>query len=223
MVIRRHLPYRLSNVGLRRSSTQQADGSDSDCMLKLAIYPDGARHNGFLIMSEVMLLHGNPHPSNARATIADDDTFWVGLEQEYFLYQDGKPLGWPTEGYPNPQGEYYIKVGFVQCWDIARQIVEEHLDLCIEGINHEEINAEVLKDNGNSKSLVKAQKMQASSSCGTLHFHVEQYGVDVNFHCKPFTGDWNYSGMQLQSSDFMRETGGKDYFESLWTNSQNKR
>ena len=68
-------------MGFDGSSTQQADGSDSDCMLKpVAIYPDGARHNGFLIMSEVMLPNGDPHPSN-RATIADDDTFWVGLEQ----------------------------------------------------------------------------------------------------------------------------------------------
>ena len=98
--------------GFDGSSTQQADGSDSDCMLKpVAIFPDGARHNGFLVMSEVMLPNGDPHPSNARATIADDADFWVGLEQEYFMYQDGKPLGWPDSGYPNPQGEYYTGVG----------------------------------------------------------------------------------------------------------------
>ncbi|MEM9478512.1 MAG: glutamine synthetase, partial [Verrucomicrobiota bacterium] len=37
--------------GFDGSSTLQADGSDSDCMLKpVAIYPDGARENGALVM-----------------------------------------------------------------------------------------------------------------------------------------------------------------------------
>ena len=78
--------------GFDGSSTLQADGSSSDCMLKpVAIYPDVTRTNGFLVMSEVMLPDGSPHPSNSRSTISDDDSFWVGLEQEYFLMQDGAP------------------------------------------------------------------------------------------------------------------------------------
>jgi glutamine synthetase len=33
------------------SSTKQADGGDSDCVLKpVAIYPDPQRENGFLVM-----------------------------------------------------------------------------------------------------------------------------------------------------------------------------
>ena len=44
----------------------------------------------------------------------------------------------------------------------------------------------------------------------------EQYGVDVEYHCKPFTGDWNGSGMHCNfSSTHMRETGGKEYFMKL--------
>ena len=125
--------------GFDGSSTLQADGSDSDCMLKpVAIYPDVTRENAFLVMSEVMLPDGTPHPSNHIATILDDDGFWVSLEQEYFLYKDGVSVGWPSSGYPNPQGEYYTGVGFKNVGDVARDIVEEHLDLCIAaGINHE--------------------------------------------------------------------------------------
>jgi glutamine synthetase len=207
--------------GFDGSSTQQADGSDSDCMLKpVAIFPDGARHNGFLVMSEVMLPNGDPHPSNARATIADDADFWVGLEQEYFMYQDGKPLGWPDAGYPNPQGEYYTGVGFKNVGDIARQIVEEHLDLCIEaGINHEGINAEVAKGQWEFQIFGKGSKNAADQVHVARYILLrlaEQYSVDINFHCKPFTGDWNGSGMHCNfSSDYMRTKGGKDYFEKL--------
>ena len=81
--------------GFDGSSTQQAEGSDSDCMLKpVAIFPDGARKDAYIVMSEVLLPDGSPHPSNSRATIPDDSGLWVGLEQEYFLQSNGRPLGW---------------------------------------------------------------------------------------------------------------------------------
>ena len=35
-------------------------------------------------MNEVLNSDGSPHESNGRATI-DDDDFWFGFEQEYFL------------------------------------------------------------------------------------------------------------------------------------------
>ena len=37
-------------------------------------------------MTEVLNADGSNHPSNARATIDDDDNdFWFGFEQEYFI------------------------------------------------------------------------------------------------------------------------------------------
>ncbi|MDB6073822.1 MAG: Glutamate--ammonia ligase, partial [Verrucomicrobiaceae bacterium] len=129
--------------GFDGSSTQQAPGRSSDCVLKpVAIYPDSTRKNGALVMCEVMNADGTPHVSNARATIIDDEGAWFGFEQEYFFYQDGRPLGFPEGGYPAPQGPYYTGVGDKNVGDSARQIVEEHLEICLDaGINHEGINA----------------------------------------------------------------------------------
>ena len=128
------------------SSTEQADGSDSDCLLKpVAIYPDPCRKNAYLVMTEVLNADGTPHPSNGRATIKDDDDdFWFGFEQEYFLWdtQSDRPPGFPVNGYPGPQGPYYCSVGASNAY--GRQVVEEHLDACLEaGINVEGINGEV--------------------------------------------------------------------------------
>ena len=45
----------------------------------------------------------------------------------------------------------------------------------------------------------------------------EKYGVDIEWHCKPLGDtDWNGSGMHANfSTNYMREAGGKDYFEAL--------
>ncbi|MFM2297645.1 MAG: hypothetical protein RL117_1352, partial [Verrucomicrobiota bacterium] len=181
----------LPNWGFDGSSTQQAEGRSSDCVLKpVAIFPDATRLNGALVMCEVMMPDGvTPHPSNTRATILDDADTWFGFEQEYFLYQNGRPLGFPKDGYPAPQGPYYCGVGYKNVGDIARQIVEEHLDLCLEaGINHEGINAEVAKGQWEFQIFGKGSKKAADEiwvARYMLNRLCEQYGVDVEYHCKP--------------------------------------
>lgn len=99
--------------GFDGSSTIQADGSNSDCVLKpIRVFPDSERKNGVLVLCEVMMPDGvTPHPSNKRATILDDEGAWFGFEQEYSFYKDGRPLGFPECGYPAPQGKYYTGVG----------------------------------------------------------------------------------------------------------------
>ncbi|CAM2994021.1 glutamine synthetase beta-grasp domain-containing protein [Rariglobus hedericola] len=214
--------------GFDGSSTQQAEGRSSDCVLKpVAVYPDSTRKNGALVMCEVMMPDGKtPHISNSRATIVDDADTWFGFEQEYFLYQDGRPLGFPEGGYPAPQGPYYTGVGYKNVGDVARQIVEEHLDLCLDaGINHEGINAEVAKGQWEFQIFGKGSKKAADEVWVARYILLrlcEKYQIDVEFHCKPILGayqqalDWNGSGMHANfSTKFMREVGGKDYFEKL--------
>jgi len=209
--------------GFDGSSTQQAPGRSSDCVLKpVAVYPDSTRKNGVLVMCEVMNADGTPHVSNSRATIVDDAGAWFGFEQEYFFYQDGRPLGFPEGGYPAPQGPYYTGVGYKNVGDIARQIVEEHLDQCLDaGINHEGINAEVAKGQWEFQIFGKGSKKCADDVWMARYLLLrlcEKYCVDIEFHCKPLGMDldWNGSGMHANfSTTYMRETGGKAYFEKL--------
>ncbi len=209
--------------GFDGSSTLQAEGHSSDCVLKpVAVYPDSTRLNGALVMCEVMMPDGEtPHPTNARATILDDEGAWFGFEQEYFFYQDGRPLGFPEHGFPAPQGPYYTGVGYKNVGDVARQIVEEHLDICLDaGINHEGINAEVAKGQWEFQVFGKGSKRAADEmwiARYILQRLGEKYGVDVEYHCKPLGDtDWNGSGMHANfSTTHLREKGGKDYFLAL--------
>jgi len=123
------------------SSTNQASGGSSDCLLKpVSIVTDPGRKNGYVVLCEVLSADGTPHATNARAT----SDFWFGFEQEYFLWdpETDKPLGFPADGTdPAPQGPYYCSVGAKNAY--GREIIEEHLDLCldagliVEGINHQ--------------------------------------------------------------------------------------
>ena len=209
--------------GFDGSSTKQAEGSSSDCVLKpVGVYLDSQRKNGAIVLCEVMMADGvTPHPSNKRATILDDPGTWFGFEQEYFFYKNGRPLGFPEAGYPAPQGTYYTGVGYHNVGDLARQIVEEHLDICLDaGINHEGINAEVAKGQWEFQIFGKGSKKAADEMWVArylLERLTEKYGVDIEYHCKPLGDtDWNGSGMHANfSTDYLREVGGKDYFEKL--------
>jgi glutamine synthetase len=201
----------------------QAEGRSSDCVLKpVALYPDPDRTNGALVMCEVMMPDGvTPHASNKRATILDDADTWFGFEQEYFFYKDGRPLGFPSAGYPAPQGPYYTGVGYTNVGNVARKMVEEHLDLCLAaGINHEGINAEVAKGQWEFQIFGKGSKKAADEIWMARYLLLrltEKYGIDIEFHCKPLGDtDWNGSGMHANfSTKYMREVGGKEYFEAL--------
>jgi glutamine synthetase len=213
--------------GFDGSSTKQAEGKSSDCLLKpVALYPDPTRLNGFLVMTEVLMPNGDPHPSNTRATILDDPDTWFGFEQEYFFFQDGRPLGFPLEGYPAPQGTYYTGVGYKNVGDLARKIVEQHIDICLDcGLNIEGVNAEVAKGQWEFQIFGKGSKTAADQiwvARYLLQRLGEEYGIDVEFHCKPIRGewgrslDWNGSGMHANfSTKRLREEGGKEYFEKL--------
>ncbi|MGA3171932.1 MAG: glutamine synthetase [Chthoniobacteraceae bacterium] len=207
--------------GFDGSSTRQAEGHSSDCvLLPVAVYPDTTKKNGVLVMNEVMHADGTPHSTNARATILDDPDAWFGFEQEYFFFQDGRPLGFPADGFPEPQGKYYTGVGYASVGDVARELVDKHLDLCLDaGINHEGINAEVAKGQWEFQIFGKGSKRAADQMWMARYLLMrlcESYGIDIEWHCKPILGDWNGSGMHSNfSTKYMREVGGKDYFEAL--------
>ncbi len=205
------------------SSTQQASGNKSDCLLKpVFICKDPQRKNGYLVMTEVLNPDGSPHPSNGRATIDDDDEdFWFGFEQEYVLWDldHHTPLGFPAPGYfPPPQGPFYCSVGAE--YVVGRAMVEEHLDACIEaGINIEGINAEVMKGQWEYQIFAKGAR-NAGDQVWVARYMAERvgekFGVRINLDPKPVTGDWNGSGMHANfSNGDMRDKGGEALFTAI--------
>ncbi|MEY2649085.1 MAG: hypothetical protein RL282_1798 [Bacteroidota bacterium] len=205
------------------SSTEQAPGGSSDCLLKpVYVVKDPQRKNGYLVMCEVLNADGTAHESNGRATIEDDDNdFWFGFEQEYFLWdpRTNKPLGFPDGGYPGPQGPYYCSVGAKNAY--GRDIVEEHLDVIIEaGLNVEGINAEVAAGQWEFQIFAKGAK-EAGDQIWIARYLLERigekYGVSVNWHCKPLGAlDWNGSGMHANfSNTTLRTCGSKEMYEKI--------
>ena len=142
----------------------QAPGEDSEVIIKpKALYPDPFRGgNHVLVLCDTYTPKGVPLPTNTRAIAAQvftervNEEPWFGIEQEYVMFKDGAPLGWPktnfsnsglgptaTLAYPGPQGPYYCAAGA----DVAfgRQIVEEHLKNCAyAGLRVSGVNAEVM-------------------------------------------------------------------------------
>jgi len=206
------------------SSTEQATGGKSDLLLKpVAIFPDPAHKNGYLVMTEVLNADGTPHESNGRAMITEEDEdFWFGFEQEYFLYdlETNMPLGFPQGGYPAPQGPYYCGVGAKNAY--GRSIVDEHLDMCLEaGLNVEGINAEVAAGQWEFQIFAKGAH-SAGDQIWVARYLLERlgekYGVYVEWHPKPLgkDADWNGSGMHANfSNGLMRTCGDQKVFTAI--------
>jgi glutamine synthetase len=204
------------------SSTHQAEGHFSDCILKpVRVYPDPGRTNAFAVLCEVFAADGTPHETNTRALITNDeqDDFWFGFEQEYVLMtDDGRPVGFPSGGFPEPQGPYYCAVGYhnVAC----RHIIEEHLDLCLDaGLGITGTNAEVMLGQWEFQCFGKGAKRACDDLIMARYFLFrisEKYKVVVNLYPKPIKGDWNGSGMHSNFSySYLRDRGGKDYINAL--------
>lgn len=211
--------------GFDGSSTMQADGSDSDCMLKPVYYlPDPIRGgDDILVMNEVRKPDGSIHESNTRARLVEiaekhkDEDAWFGIEQEYTFFKGRSPLGWPNGGYPAPQGPFYCGVGADEVF--GRDIVEDHMDICLQaGIQISGINAEVMPGQwefqvGSLGPLEVSDQLWIAR--WILYRIAENYGVNATLHPKPVKGDWNGAGAHANfSTKPMRENGGLKIIES---------
>ena len=214
--------------GFDGSSTEQATGDQSDCVLKpVAQYPDPIRGgDNILVMCEVLNVDMTPHASNTRAACAASaENFsefepMFGLEQEYTFYEQsydslkyGQPLGFPPSGYPAPQGGYYCGVGSDEVY--GRSISEDHATACMEaGLNISGTNAEVMPGQWEFQiGPVGAPNIgdEIWIARWLLYRIAEDYNISATLTPKPVKGDWNGAGMHTNfSTKQMREDGGYD-------------
>jgi glutamine synthetase len=201
------------------SSTQQAEGSKSDCLLLPVQEYESPLFSDSLVMCQVETGEHKTHPSNTRVAAAEvvTDEWWFGFEQEYFFTdQNGVILGW-EDGVPRPQGDYYCGVGSRNVQ--GREISESHLDACLEaGIELSGTNAEVALGQWEYQCFGRGIKAADDLwvSRYLLHKIAEDFGASVNLHPKPQEGDWNGSGMHTNfSNNEMRSNGSEELFNSI--------
>lgn len=205
--------------GFDGSSTNQAEGHQSDCIMRpVFTCPDPIRGGkNILVLTEVFDKEGAVHPTNTRAplrAVAEKHRAaeaLYGMEQEYTFFRGTRPLGWPEQGYPAPQGPFYCGVGADEVF--GRSIVEKHMDACLAaGLKFAGINAEVMPGQwefqiGPAGSLEVGDHLLVAR--WLLYRIAEDEGVNARLDPKPVLGDWNGAGMHTNfSTKAMRENGG---------------
>jgi len=201
--------------GFDGSSTNQATGDNSDCVLKpVRLYENPLEQDCWLVLCEVWNVDDNAHPTNYRFILENlyskykKEEPWFGIEQEYTLFRDGLPLGWPIDGLePLPQGDYYCGR------NMGEEIAREHMDACIKcGIKISGINSEVML--GQWEYQIGADgPMKISDDLWVARWLLEKisykHDVVVSLDPKPVEGDWNGAGAHTNfSTKAMREKDG---------------
>lgn len=214
------------------SSTYQAPGDKSDLVLKPVYFVNDPMRQGknYLVMCEVFHRDGDPVQSNTRSFLRELMTksaqhldIWLGFEQEYTLFKNDRPLGWPKSGFPKPQGPFYCSVGADRSF--GRPIVEEHMNYCLDaGLLLFGINAEVMPSQWEFQLGYRgfvdevADPLTVSDQLWIARFLLqrvaEAYDVVVSFDNKPMKGDWNGAGAHTNfSTKAMRDK--KTGFDSI--------
>jgi len=204
------------------SSTKQAEGDDSEVILKpCAIFRDPFRgENDILVLCSTYRPDGTPLQNNYRDWAVKifnekpEEEPWYGLEQEYFLFDTTTrlPLCMNREQYyTNKQGQYYCSVGSLNIF--GREIVEEHMMACLNaGINLSGVNAEVAPAQweyqvGPCTGISAADQLWVARYI--LERITEKYGAYVVLNPKPLKGNWNGSGCHTNYSTLkMRSENG---------------
>ena len=212
----------LSEWNYDGSSTNQAAGEDSEVLIRpRALFNDPFRRGHHkMVLCDTYRPDGTPvennhrHWANALFDQALDEEPWYGLEQEYFLMDPNtnKPLGFPQNGFPNAQGQYYCSAGAQNAF--GRQVAEEHLEACVyAGIKISGVNAEVAPGQwefqiGPCVGIEEGDHLWMARYL--LNRVAEKHGVVVDLEPKPVKGDWNGSGCHTNYSTKNMREGTED-------------
>ncbi|CAD8090682.1 unnamed protein product [Paramecium primaurelia] len=210
------------------SSTEQANTKWSEIYLKPVVYvKDPFRGDPHILVLCETYLPDKKTPArynfrwiaNEIMEKAKDFKPWFGIEQEYFLLKRTGtthiwPLGWPTGGFPYPQGRYYCSIG--ERNNFGRALAEAHLRACLNaGIKIAGVNAEVAPSQWEFQIGI-AEGIEIGDHLWLARYILErlgeEFGIDINYDPKPILGDWNGSGAHTNYSDVKtRGEGGYKY------------
>ncbi len=209
------------------SSTNQADGTDSDVLLNpVHVWTnpfkiDAVDYN-VIVLCETQYPDGSYPITSTRyqaVRIFNEDLSakpLFGIEQEFYILVKDKlskennshhTLG-QYNGNTEPQGRYYCGVGGANVF--GRDIVTDAFNKCIAmGLNVSGMNAEV----GVGQWEIQVGPCEGIDAGDELlmlryilHRVSESHGVEIVFDPKPLVGDWNGSGCHTNYSTVdMRE------------------
>ena len=208
----------LSEWNYDGSSTNQADGNDSEVIIKpVAIYNDpfNQKMNALLVLCDTWLPNNLPHQTNTRITAKNifdralNEEPWFGIEQEFFAFDSNTnlPLGFPKNGLPKEQGQYYCSVGSSNAF--GRTFLDEVLENCIKAnLPITGINFEVCY--GQMEIQVLSTGINAGDNLLMIRYILERtsekYNINIDLSAKPIKGNWNGSGCHTNfSTKKMRE------------------
>lgn len=176
---------------------------------------DSERKYSFFVMCEVYNIENTPHKSNLRHLIEEEkDDCWFTFKQEYVFKKNGDLLG-------NSYFSKYDKYCGVGVNNVnGRDIVEEHLNLCLSsGLDIRSVNSECLNGQWSYQLFGKGGKETSDDlwiSRYILYRVCEKYDVEVIFNSEPTSLTNVYSKLYVNfSNKVMREIGGEQNFITI--------
>jgi glutamine synthetase len=204
-----HIP----NWNYDGSSTYQALTESSEVILyPVKIYPDPFTKKGKIVLCKTSDPLCSVHIAEEIFSNSSDTYPMFGLEQEFFIINNTteKPVGWPINGEPRSQGDYYCSVG-AGC-AFGRDYLSECLDKLLEmNVPITGMNYEVAP--GQAEFQVCDIGIDAAHGMIILRYVLarvgEKYNYSIDYDPKPVKGNWNGSGCHVNfSTKKMRHSGG---------------
>lgn len=213
------------------SSTGQADGKTSEVILKpQSVFPDPFRGgDALMVLCDTYSTDLKPHETNTRHVATERFAMWpdceplFGIEQEFFLMKGDRILAQSIidgdkDNLDNlaKQANYYCGAGSNNA--IGREVVESAFKRAVlAGIHVTGMNGEVAPSQWEIQ--VCADGINAGDQLVMLRYILsrtaEMFGLWVNYHPKPITGDWNGSGCHVNfSTNSMRGDDGYEHIMS---------